>query len=68
YDSTSEFGAAAIYFIAAENITVSVVDLGSSASGTIIGLGITFTIMVLSLFGLIFYGWLKERLAKRKYK
>ncbi|MCK4896079.1 MAG: hypothetical protein KAS47_04675 [Candidatus Heimdallarchaeota archaeon] len=68
YDSTSEFGAAAIDFIAAENITVSVVDLGSSASGTIIGLGITFTIMVLSLFGLIFYGWLKERLAKRKYK
>lgn len=68
YDSASEFGAAAIDFIAAENITVSVVDLGSSASGTIIGLGITFTVMVLALFGLIFYGWLKERLAKRKYK
>lgn len=68
YDSTSEFGAAAIDFIAAENITVSVVDLGSSSSGTIIGIGITFTIIVLALIGLIFYGWLKERLAKRKYK
>ena len=68
YESDSEFGAAAIPFIAAENITVSVVDLGSSSSGTIIGIGITFTVIVLSLIGLIFYGWLKERLAKRKYK
>ena len=68
YDSTSELGAAAEDFIAAENITVSVVDLGSSASGTIIGLGIVFTIIVLALFGLILYSWLKEKLAKRKYK
>ena len=68
YESDSEFGAAAIPFIAAENITISVVDLGSSSSGTIIGIGITFAIIVLALIGLIFYGWLKERLAKRKYK
>jgi len=68
YNVVSELGASAIDFIAAENITVSVVDLGSSSSGTIIGIGITFTIIVLALIALIFYGWLKEKLAKRKYK
>ncbi len=68
YNVVSEFGASAIDFIAAENITVSVVDLGSNSSGTIIGIGITFTVIVLALIGLIFYGWLKEKLAKRKYK
>ncbi len=68
YDSSSDFGAASIDFTAAENITVSVIDLGSSPTGTIIGIGITFMIIVLALVGLIFYGWLKEKLAKRKYK
>lgn len=68
YNAPNELGASSIEFIAAENITVSVVDLGSSSSGTIIGIGITFTIIVLALIGLIFYGWLKEKLAKRKYK
>ncbi|GAH90934.1 unnamed protein product, partial [marine sediment metagenome] len=58
YNVVSEFGASAIDFIAAENITVSVVDLGSNSSGTIIGIGITFTVIVLALIGLIFYGWL----------
>ncbi len=68
YESTSEFGAAAMDFLVVENITISVVDLGSNSSGTIIGIGITFTIIVLALIGLILYGWLKEKLAKRKYK
>lgn len=68
YDATSELGAPARDFVAADNITISVVDLGSNSSGTIIGVGITFTVIVLAIIGLIIYGWAKEKLAARKYK
>ncbi|MBY8999437.1 MAG: hypothetical protein KGD64_00820 [Candidatus Heimdallarchaeota archaeon] len=68
YEAASELGPPARDFIAAENITVSVVDLSSNSSGTIIGIGIVFVVIVLALIGLIFYGWLKEKLGKRKYK
>ena len=66
YDAQTEFGAPAWNFTAAENIIVTVVDI-TSPSGIILGVGITFGVGVLIVIVIILYGWLKERLAKRKY-
>ncbi|MHA1952579.1 MAG: hypothetical protein ACXAAM_01370 [Candidatus Heimdallarchaeaceae archaeon] len=66
YDESSEFGPPALNYTAVEDIRVSVVDLGSS-SNVIIGIGITFGAIVLIVVGIIIYGWLKEKLSKRKY-
>lgn len=66
YDESSEFGPPALNYIAVEDVLVSVVDLGTSSS-VIIGIGITFGIIVLLIIGVILYGWLKEKLSKRKY-
>ena len=68
YDTSSDLGAPARDYIAAQNITVSVIDLGSNSSATIVGLGITFAAIVVGIIALILYGWLKEKIAKRKYK
>ncbi|MCG3220011.1 MAG: hypothetical protein H7641_01415 [Candidatus Heimdallarchaeota archaeon] len=66
YDETSDFGPPALNYTAIEDVLVSVVDLGSS-SNVIIGIGITFGVIVLIVIGIIVYGWLKEKLSKRKY-
>jgi len=66
YDETTEFGAPAWNFTAAENIIVTVIDI-SSPSGIILGVGITFGVSVLIIVVIILYGWLKEKFAKRKY-
>ncbi|NPD87926.1 MAG: hypothetical protein HGN29_04335 [Asgard group archaeon] len=66
YDETSEFGPPALNFTAVEGVLVSVIDLGSS-SNVIIGIGVTFGVIVIIVIGIIIYGWLKEKLSKRKY-
>ncbi|MCG3225788.1 MAG: hypothetical protein H7645_02635 [Candidatus Heimdallarchaeota archaeon] len=66
YDESSDFGPPALNYTAVEDVLVSVVDLGSS-SNVIIGIGITFGVIVLIVIGIIVYGWLKEKLSKRKY-
>ncbi len=66
YDESSEFGPPALNYTAVEDVLVSVVDLGSS-SNVIIGIGVTFGVIVLIVIGIIVYGWLKEKLSKRKY-
>lgn len=66
YDETTEFGAPAWNFTAAENIVVTVVDI-TSPSGIILGVGITFGVGVLIIVVIILYGWLKEKFTKRKY-
>jgi hypothetical protein len=66
YDETSEFGPPALNYTAVEEVIVSVIDLGGS-SNVIIGIGITFGLIVLVVIGIIIYGWLKEKLVKRKY-
>ena len=66
YDETSEFGPPALNYTAVEDIVVSVIDLGTS-SNVIIGIGITFAAIVVLVIGVIIYGWLKEKLSKRKY-
>ena len=66
YDTESELGAPALNYTAAFNITVRVVDFGSS-SNIILGIGITFALVVVVVILIILYGWLRERLSKRKY-
>ena len=66
YDQTSEFVPPALNYTAVEDILVSIVDLGSS-SKVIIGIGVTFGVIVLIVIGIIIYGWLKEKISKRKY-
>jgi hypothetical protein len=53
-------------YVAAQNITVSVVDFGGP-SNIIIGVGLAFAAIVGIVVIVIIYGWLKEKLAKRKY-
>ncbi|MHA2358472.1 MAG: hypothetical protein ACXABK_06870 [Candidatus Heimdallarchaeaceae archaeon] len=66
YDTTNELGAPALNYTAAFNITVRVVDFGSS-SNVILGIGISFAIAVVVVIIIILYGWLRERMSKRKY-
>ncbi len=66
YHPHPSFGAYGRKYIAAENITVSIVDYGGP-SNVIIGVGITFAVAVLGVIVFILYGWIKEKLAKRKY-
>ena len=66
YDESSEFGPPALNYTAVEDLLVSVVDLGTS-SNVIIGIGITFGVIVLVIIGIIVFGWLREKLSKRKY-
>jgi hypothetical protein len=66
YDESSEFGPPALNYTAVEDLLVSVVDLGTS-SNVIIGIGITFGVIVLVIIGIIIFGWLREKLSKRKY-
>ncbi len=66
YHPHDQFGAIPIAYIAAENITVSVVDFGGP-SNIIIGVGLAFAGIVGIVVIVIIYGWLKEKLAKRKY-
>jgi hypothetical protein len=66
YDTTNELGAPALNYTAAFNITVRVVDFGS-ASNIILGIGISFALVVVVVILIILYGWLRERLSKRKY-
>ena len=66
YHPHSEIGAYPKKYIAAENITVSVVDYGGP-SDVIIGVGIAFAVAVVGVIVFILYGWIKEKLKKRKY-
>ena len=66
YHPHDTFGPSAIDYIAAENITVSVIDFGGP-SNIIIGVGLAFAAIVGIVVIVIIYGWLKEKLAKRKY-
>ena len=66
YDADTEFGAPAWNFTAAENIIVTVIDV-SSSSGVIIGIGVTFAVIVAIIIIVILYGWLKEKFSKRKH-
>lgn len=62
----SDLGALARNFYAAQDIFVSVVELGGP-SNVILGVGITFAAALLIVVLVLVYGWLKEKLAKRKY-
>lgn len=66
YHPHPEFGAYNVKYIAAENITVSVVDFGG-ASNIIMGIGIAFAAAVGGIIVFILYGWIKDKIAKRKY-
>ena len=66
YDADTEFGAPAWNFTAAENIIVKVIDV-TSPSGVILGVGITFAVIVVTVIIIILYGWLKEKFTKRKH-
>jgi len=68
YDpDTGPIGAApALDFNAAEDIEVHVVDYGG-ASNVVIGIGLTIAGIVVAIVLFILYGWLKEKLQKRKY-
>ncbi len=66
YDASTEFGAPAWNFTAAENIAVTVIDI-TSPSGIIIGVGVSFAVIVVVIVIFILYGWLKERFTKRKH-
>ncbi|MFW9851344.1 MAG: hypothetical protein ACFFDS_00190 [Candidatus Thorarchaeota archaeon] len=66
YDADTEFGAPAWNFTAAENIIVTVIDI-TSPSGIIVGIGVTFGVIVAIVVVIILYGWLKERFTKRKH-
>jgi hypothetical protein len=66
YDDTSELGPPALNYTALDLAVVTVIDLGSS-SNVIIGIGITFGVIVVVVIGIIIYGWLREKLNKRKY-
>lgn len=59
-------GAPAFDFIAAEDVEVHVVDYGG-ASNVIVGIGLTFAGIVVAIVLFILYGWLREKLHKRKY-
>jgi len=66
YDETSEFGPPALNYTALDQVVVTVIDLGSS-SNVIIGIGVTFGVIVVIVIGIIIYGWLREKLTQRKY-
>ena len=66
YHPHETFGPSARDYIAAENITVSVVDFGGP-SNIILGIGLTFAAGVGIVVIVIIYGWLKEKLTKRRY-
>lgn len=66
YHPHDTFGPSAVDYIAAENITVSVVDF-SGPSNIIIGIGLAFAAGVGIVVIVIIYGWLKEKLTKRRY-
>jgi hypothetical protein len=66
YDADTEFGAPAWNFTAAENIIVTVIDI-TSPSGIILGVGVTFAVIVVIVVIVILYGWLKERFTRRKH-
>ena len=59
-------GAPAFEFEAAKNIEVHIVDYGG-ASNVILGIGLTFAGIVVAIVLFILYGWLREKLEKRKY-
>ena len=61
-----ELGAFNVKYIAAENITVAIVDFGG-ASNVIMGIGIAFAAAVGGVILFIIYGWIKDKRAKRKY-
>ena len=62
----NDLGAAARDYYAAHDIFVSVVELGGP-SNVILGVGITFGLALVAVIVVLLYGWLKEKLAKRKY-
>lgn len=66
YNPHPEFGAYGKKYIAAENITVTVLDYGGP-SNVIIGVGIAFAVAVAGVIVFILYGWIRDRLKKRKY-
>ncbi|MCE7741663.1 MAG: hypothetical protein GOP50_04335 [Candidatus Heimdallarchaeota archaeon] len=66
YHPHPEIGAFGKKYIAAENITVSIVDYGGP-SNVIIGIGIAFAVAVVGVIVFILYGWIRDKLKKRKY-
>ena len=66
YHPHPEIGAYGKKYVAAENISVSIVDYGGP-SNVIIGVGIAFAVAVAGVIVFILYGWIRERLKKRKY-
>ncbi|MHA1199194.1 MAG: hypothetical protein ACTSQF_07575 [Candidatus Heimdallarchaeaceae archaeon] len=66
YHPHPEIGAYGRKYIAAENITVSIIDYGGP-SNVIIGIGIAFAVAVGGVIVFILYGWIKDKLKKRKY-
>ena len=66
YHPHPELGAYNVKYIAAENITVSVVDFGG-ASNVIMGIGIAFAVAIGGVIIFILYGWIKDKISKRKY-
>ncbi len=59
-------GAPAFPFYAAEIFEVHVVDYGG-ASSVVVGIGLAIAGVVVAIVLFILYGWLKEKLQKRKY-
>lgn len=66
YHPNPDFGAYGKKYVAAENITVSVIDYGGP-SKVIIGVGIAFAVAVVGVIVFILYGWIRDKLKKRKY-
>ena len=66
YHPHPEIGAYGKKYIAAENITVSIIDYGGP-SKVIIGVGIAFAVAVGGVIVFILYGWIRDKLKKRKY-
>ena len=66
YNPHPEIGAYGKKYVAAENVSVTIVDFGGP-SDIIIGVGIAFAVAVGGVIVFILYGWLKDRFKKRKY-